>query len=59
MIGAASFGGKDGEVEESQGLGRVLGIAWGIGCEAAVISDVGGSCILRLELAGTVCPLYA
>ena len=48
IIGAASFGRKNGEVGESQGLGGVLGIPWGIGCEAAVISDVGGSCILRL-----------
>jgi hypothetical protein len=51
IMGANSFGGKDAEVEESQSCDGVLGIAWGI---AAVISDVGGSWILGLELAGTV-----
>lgn len=56
IIGAASFGGKNGEVEESQGCGGVLEMAWGI---AIVISNVGGWWISGLELAGTVYPLYA
>jgi hypothetical protein len=50
MIGATSFGGEDGGVEESQGCGGVLGIACGI---AVVIWNVGGSWISGPELAGT------
>jgi len=59
MKGAASFGGEDGGVEESQGCSRVPEIAWSIGCAAVVISDGGGSWISVLELTGIVCPLYA
>jgi hypothetical protein len=55
-IGTASSCGEDGGVEESQGCGGVLEIACGI---AVVISDVGVPWISGLELAGTVCSLYA
>ena len=41
MTGAASFGGDDGGVEETQGCGVRAGV--GINCAAVVISDVDSS----------------